>query len=79
MKCPRCGAEMAIDEHRKYALNMCYECGYMDGRDLGEIEKKPTNFERLKTLGINETAAFISEGIGIGCETVLAWLSEEAK
>ena len=32
MKCPRCGHEMTLDTHRKYALNMCYECGYIEGR-----------------------------------------------
>ena len=28
MKCPRCGSEMTLDTHRKYPVNMCYECGY---------------------------------------------------
>ena len=39
MKCPRCGHEMTLDTHRKYALNMCYECGYIEGR-LIDPEKK---------------------------------------
>ena len=34
MKCPRCGAEMVLDNHRKYEAWMCYECGYMEGRNL---------------------------------------------
>ena len=34
MKCPRCGSEMTLDSHRKIPLNMCYECGYIEGRTL---------------------------------------------
>ena len=36
MKCPRCGSEMTLDSHRKIPLNMCYECGYIEGRTLKE-------------------------------------------
>ena len=36
MKCPHCGSEMVIDEHRKMALYMCYECGYIEGRNPDE-------------------------------------------
>ena len=32
MKCPRCGCEMELDSHRKIPLNMCYNCGYIEGR-----------------------------------------------
>ena len=40
MKCPRCGNEMVLDTHRKYPLNMCYECGYMEGRPVGDTTSK---------------------------------------
>lgn len=49
MKCPRCGHEMTLDTHRKYALNMCYECGYIEGRLIDPEKKGETNFERLKS------------------------------
>lgn len=75
MKCPRCGAEMTLDEHRKYGLYMCYECGYMEGRNLGEIEKKPTNLEQMKTVEDDKLAAFIANGLGLSEEKVAAWLS----
>ena len=35
MKCPRCGHEMTLDGHRKIDLFMCYECGYIEGRNMG--------------------------------------------
>ena len=52
MKCPRCGHEMTLDTHRKYALNMCYECGYIEGRLIDPEKKGETNFERLKKLNV---------------------------
>ena len=42
MKCPRCGHEMTLDTHRKYALNMCYECGYIEGR-LKQLRSAQSN------------------------------------
>lgn len=36
MKCPRCGKEMVMDGHRKIDLFMCYECGYIEGRNLDD-------------------------------------------
>lgn len=47
MKCPRCGHEMTLDTHRKYALNMCYECGYIEGRLIDPEKKGESNFERI--------------------------------
>ena len=62
MKCPRCGHEMTLDTHRKYALNMCYECGYIEGR----LEEGPgtgaSNYARLRAMNFNEAVAFISGG-----------------
>ena len=59
MKCPKCGSEMHIDEHRRYALQMCYNCGYIEGR-MADVKKKETNFAHLKNLNMNEAIAFIS-------------------
>ena len=54
MKCPKCGAEMHVDEHRRYALNMCYECGYIEGRMndavIGESSGFPITEEFLRRM-----------------------------
>ena len=76
MKCPRCGAELVVDSHRKYDVMMCYECGWMEGRDLGEniTEKKITNFERLRNMNFNETVAFLSKQLKVSDTAVSTWL-----
>jgi len=78
MKCPRCGNEMTLDLHRKYPLNMCYECGYMEGRPFEAAQSGETNFEHMKSLNFNELVAFLSKGLDID-ETVLAeWLDKNS-
>ena len=64
MKCPKCGAEMHVDEHRRYALNMCYECGYIEGR-MNEAKVGETNYKHMQKLSPGETAAFLANGLGI--------------
>lgn len=78
MKCPRCGAEMVVDSHRKYDALMCYECGYMEGRNLGDNiqSKKITNYERLRSMNFNEIVAFLSKGLGVKEEKLRAWLDD---
>ena len=78
MKCPRCGGEMELDMHRKYAIPMCYNCGYMEGRDLGPIDKKLTNFERLKTMNFNEAATFLASALEVDEKTVYEWLDSSS-
>ena len=63
MKCPRCGNEMEIDSHRKIPLNMCYNCGYIEGRNTDGGELMRTNYEHLSGLNLLETAAFLAEGL----------------
>ena len=79
MKCPRCGNEMEMDSHRKYSVPMCYNCGYMEGRDMGSNPVGLTNFARLKTLNFNEATAFLSAGLGLDEEKLAGWLCEEQK
>lgn len=81
MKCPRCGAEMQLDNHRKYEVMMCYECGYMEGRNLGDnIQARAiTNFERLRAMNFNEAAVFLSKGLALPEEKVSAWLEGSSK
>lgn len=76
MKCPRCGHEMTLDSHRKYPINMCYECGYMEGRNMGADFNGETNFQRLAKMNFNEAAAFISGGLGVDENKVSEWLDD---
>ncbi len=75
MKCPKCGADMHVDEHRRYALNMCYECGYIEGR-MNDTKKGETNLEHLKKLNFNEAVAFFSHGMGLDEKAVSRWLDK---
>ncbi|MBR3294049.1 MAG: hypothetical protein IKI69_06470 [Oscillospiraceae bacterium] len=78
MQCPRCGAKMELDSHRKYDVMMCYECGYMEGRNLGENIQEPkiSNFERLRAMSFNEAVVFLSKGCGIAEDKLAAWLGD---
>lgn len=58
-------SEMTLDTHRKYALNMCYECGYIEGRLIDPEKKGETNFERMKKLNFNEMVAFLTKGLNL--------------
>ncbi len=81
MKCPRCGAEMVLDNHRKYDALMCYECGYMEGRNLGDDlqARRLTNFQRLREMNFNEAVTYLSKGLGLKEEVVSAWLDGSSK
>ncbi len=74
MKCPRCGSEMTLDTHRKYPLEMCYNCGYMEGRNMGPDPQKSSNFAYLKALNFNETVVYLSKGLGLDEAKVADWL-----
>ena len=79
MKCPRCGSEMYVDDHRKYDLHMCYECGYMEGRNMGENlihDRVVTNYERLNGMNFNEAVAFMADGLGLDENTISAWFEK---
>lgn len=76
MKCPKCGSEMHIDEHRRYALQMCYNCGYIEGR-MADVKKKETNFAHLKNLNMNEAIAFLSAGLDMKPKKIAQWLDDE--
>ena len=76
MKCPRCGTEMTIDSHRKIPLQMCYTCGYIEGRTV-DMPAGKTNFEHMKTLNFNEMAAFLASGLGIEEKKVSEWLDDK--
>ncbi|MDO4974486.1 MAG: hypothetical protein Q4E38_09800 [Eubacteriales bacterium] len=75
MKCPRCGSEMVLDSHRKIPLNMCYNCGYIEGRAVENV-KGLSNYERMKSLNLNEMAAFLASGLGLEEKKIAAWLDD---
>ena len=75
MKCPRCGSEMVLDSHRKIPLNMCYNCGYIEGRAVENV-KGLSNYERMKSLNLNEMAAFLASGLGQEEKKIAAWLDD---
>ena len=79
MKCPRCGSEMNLDSHRKISLQMCYNCGYIEGRNIGPVAKKQTNFEHMKKLNFNEMVAFLSGKLNIPEEKISDWLDDTAE
>ena len=81
MKCPRCGKEMVVDSHRKYDAMMCYECGYMEGRNLGDDlqSRSITNFERLRRMSFNETVSFMAARLGLDEAKLSAWLERSAE
>lgn len=75
MKCPRCGSEMVMDGHRRIDMGMCYECGYIEGRNTGDYSKPVTNYERLSGLNFNETVAFVAHGLGVDESAIAAWMN----
>ena len=81
MKCPRCGHEMTLDGHRKIDLYMCYECGYIEGRSIepNVYTQKVSNFSRLRAMNLNETAAFLAEGLGLDENRVASWLDASSR
>ena len=79
MICPRCGHEMTVDGHRKYSLNMCYECGYIEGRDVEPFDTGRTNFERIKALNFNELVAFMSSELKLDAERFADWLDDRSQ
>ena len=55
---------------------MCYECGYMEGRNMGENpihNRVVTNYERLNGMNFNEAVAFMADGLGLDENTISAW------
>ncbi len=80
MKCPRCGSEMTIDSHRKYPAPMCYECGYIEGRNLEVISGRGlTNFQRLQKMSFNEMVAYLNAYVDIGEDKISKWLMKPSK
>lgn len=84
--CPRCGAAMQEDKHRRMDVFMCYFCGYVDDGSISKEEAKEipenlpgtktTNYTHLQTLNLNEAAMFIAKGLGLDPYAVADWLEE---
>ena len=77
MKCPRCGSEMELDQHRRAQMFMCYVCGYVEDQNAKPLVQNETNFQHLmKLTNINEVAAFVANGLGIDGPEVKDWLDK---
>lgn len=75
MKCPCCGHEMNLDNHRKMELYMCYDCGYIEGLKTDALSaSKATNYERLCSMNMNETIAFLSSSLNIDSKMLSTWM-----
>lgn len=76
MKCPCCGHEMVMDDHRKIDMFMCYDCGFIEGRNL---EQKPhsTNYERLRNMNLNESIACLCNTFGLEEKRIASWLETQ--
>lgn len=79
MKCPRCGHDMTIDNHRKIPFQMCYDCGYIESRNVSVAQGGLSNFAHSKTLNINELASFLAGGLNLDSEQVFLWLQDECQ
>lgn len=81
MKCPRCGHEMSIDNHRRIDMFMCYDCGYIEGRNIDEPVRREhvTNYEKLRTMDLNEAAAFIANGLHIDETALISWMDSQMR
>lgn len=79
MKCPQCGQEMTLDDHRKYPIYMCYSCGHITAfNDDDESAVQPVNFAYIKTLNEAELAAYMAKGLGVDKDKLLRWLKDTA-
>ena len=77
MKCPRCGSEMELDQHRRAQMYMCYVCGYIEDQYASATLPKETNFQHLMKLrNINEASAFIANGLNLAPSAVKDWMDK---
>ena len=62
MQCPKCGADMVVDSHRRYPIEMCYQCGYMEGQNI-EIDNsmKITVIQSIHKMNEDSLALFLTQ------------------
>lgn len=66
-KCPKCGGDLVFDNHRRYPVEMCYQCGYMDGQKVtGQIfeidnSEKLTVMQGIYRMGKGSLALFLTQ------------------
>jgi len=66
MVCPCCGHKMEMDSHRKIDMFMCYECGYIEGRRMGNVAPVNYSFKtehHPKVYGHNKFSRFMEKHI----------------
>ena len=79
MKCPKCGADMVTDNHRRYPVEMCYYCGYIEGMNV-EIDNsmRITAIQTFNRMNCDSMALFLSQCDFKGGtqEDIRKWLDE---
>lgn len=82
MKCPKCGADMVVDNHRRYPIEMCYQCGYMEGQNI-EIDNsmKITVIQSFNKMNEDSLALFLTQCDFKGAteQEIRAWLDTPLK
>ena len=82
MKCPKCGADMVVDNHRRYPIEMCYQCGYMEGQNI-EIDNsmRITVIQTINRMNEDELALFLTQCDFVGStqKEVRKWLDQPLK
>ena len=66
MKCPCCGSKMEMDSHTKIDRFMCFDCGYSEGRRMGNVPHVTYSFKNkthVKVYGDNKFARFMAARI----------------
>ena len=59
---------------------MCYECGYIEGRNIEDISGRGlTNFQRLQKMSFNEMVAYLNAYVDIGEDKISEWLMKPSK
>ena len=73
---------MVVDNHRRYPIHMCYQCGYMEGQNI-EIDNhmKISVIQTMNRMNENELALFLSQCDFKGAteQEIRAWLDKPLK
>lgn len=73
---------MVVDNHRRYPIEMCYQCGYMEGQNI-EIDNsmKITVIQTIHKMNEDSLALFLTQCDFKGAtETeIRAWLDQPLK
>lgn len=73
---------MVVDNHRRYPIEMCYQCGYMEGQNI-EIDNsmKITVIQTIHKMNEDSLALFLTQCDFKGATEaeIRAWLDQPLK